>query len=80
MVTLQFEDNSSEPGAVVITTGEAGQMAHLSGERMRQLALTGELPSFRTAKGQWLFVVTDVHAFIERRQKARSGMAKNVAA
>lgn len=73
MATLQPQD---EP--VLVTTGEAGRLALLSGERIRQLVDKGELGSFRTAKGQRLLLLTEVRAFIERRQNARSGMVKNV--
>jgi hypothetical protein len=76
MATLQPQDNSDEP--VLVTTGEAGRLALLSGERIQQLVDEGELGSFRTAKGQRLLLLTEVRAFIERRQNARSGMVKNV--
>jgi hypothetical protein len=59
------------PGSV-LTTGEAGLMfpTPITSQWVRKLVLRGDLPGFRTARGQFLVLESDVRQLIARRQHA----------
>jgi hypothetical protein len=53
----------------LLTASHTGRLLGVGPERVRQLAARGELPHVRDSAGKRLFVLSDVLALRERRQR-----------
>jgi excisionase family DNA binding protein len=52
----------------MITTAQAADLAHVSPERIRQLAAGGRLAATRGPRGTWLVAEDDVRAYAAERR------------